>query len=127
MNCLLNGIDASIDCDKDPNLVLPPNAPKIVFLLDPLERFLSAYLNKCVGFYKVEKQCEPLAVLHNDESGLTEGLEENKRAKFEAYVDAMPLTWNVHFFPMGPYCGGLHRDIGSYSFVGKMDQTFIIL
>ena len=97
----------------------PPDAPKFVFLRDPLERFLSAYLDKCVSWHRVEKHCEPLEVFHKNASdSLLQGL--SKQQKFAAYVDAMPLTWNLHFYPQSFYCDGLFRHLGDYDFVGTM-------
>jgi len=82
-----------------PDTAIPENAPKAVFLRDPLERFLSAYIDKCVSWRKVERHCEPLAVFDNEENGLTEGLNKSKKLLFETYVDTMPLKWNMHFIP----------------------------
>ena len=98
---------------------------RIVFLRDPLERFLSAYLDKCVRKLG-EKHCQPNEVFFEKSNGLTEGLEgeENRRAKFEAYVDTVPLKWNLHFYPASWYCDGLYRTIHDYDFVGTMDQNF---
>lgn len=76
------------------------SAAKAVFLRDPLERFLSAYMDKCLDQLGVtERHCEPTLVFSDHENGLTEGLKNNKKMLFEAYVDAMPLKWNMHFFP----------------------------
>ena len=96
---------------------------KIVFVRDPLKRFLSAYLDKCVK-KKREKHCEPNEVFNQEENKLMEGLDENPRAKFEAYVDGIPLKWNLHFFPISWNCDGLYRNIHDYDFVGKMNGDF---
>jgi hypothetical protein len=48
----------------------------------------------------------------------------NKQQMFGAYVDTMPLHWDLHFFPQSLYCNGLFRNIDTYDFVGKMDSEF---
>jgi len=93
----------------------PPDAPHFVFLRDPLERFLSAYLDKCVSWHTIERNCEPLEVSNTT---LLDGL--TRQQQFAAYVDAMPLTWNLHFFPQSFYCDGLFRHLADYDFVGTM-------
>lgn len=65
------------------------SSPKIVFLRDPLERFLSAFINKCIVKGN-EEHCEPVLEY-------VKGM--NKQSLFEAYVNTFPLQWNVHFFP----------------------------
>jgi len=95
-----------------------------VFLRDPLERFLSAYVDKCTRRNARRAHCEPLEVFNSKANGLMEGIEGSKLAHFEAYVDAMPLRWNIHFFPLGLYCGGLSRTLGSYDFVGNLGEGF---
>lgn len=78
---------------------VPTDAPRAVFLRDPLERFLSAYMDKCLDPLGItERHCEPNIVFLDKENGLTEGLED-KKLRFEAYVETMPLKWNLHFFP----------------------------
>ena len=73
-------------------------ASKFVFLRDPLERFLSAFIDKCERRPR-EGHCEPTIVFTDHQNKLTEKLLHNKKLLFEAYVDAMPLKWNLHFFP----------------------------
>jgi len=99
---------------------------KAVFLRDPLERYLSAYLDKCVNehFRSTEHHCEPNVVFNSPDNGMTDGLKMDKRAMFEAYADAMPLKWNMHFVPLGLQSGGLYRTLPSYDFVGKMGKDF---
>lgn len=57
-------------------------------------RFLRCLDRKSI----TEGHCEPTRVFLEKENGFTEGLDD-KKLLFEAYVDAMPLKWNVHFFP----------------------------
>jgi len=128
MSCVLNGqpfkghtckMTVKEKPDADPAAV-----PRIVFLRDPLERFLSAYIDKCIEYKNLQPHCEPEVVFNDPNNPLTEGLVGNKRANFEAYVDAFPLKWNMHFFPMSLYCDGLYRNIHDYAFVGNMDENF---
>ena len=57
--------------------------------------YLGAWIAKSI----TERHCEPTSVFLDKENGFTKGLDDNKKLLFEAYVDAMPLKWNVHFFP----------------------------
>jgi len=97
---------------------------RVVFLRDPLEKLLSGYINKCVTPWRrrVEGHCEPNNVFNG--SDLTAQIETNRKQMFAAYVDALPLKWNLHFIPQSLYCDGLFRLIGSYDFVGYMDNNF---
>jgi len=100
------------------------NIDKFVFLRDPLERFLSGFLDKCENplARKLDPHCEPLTVFDSEE--FTEGVVDHRRSFFEQYVDTMPLKWNMHFFPLSLYCGGLWRYLNDYSFVGYMGPDF---
>lgn len=51
------------------------------------------------------------------------GLFRDKKKFFEAFVDTMALSWDMHFFPQSLYCDGLFRDIHQYDFVGHMGPT----
>ena len=103
----------------------PPGAPSFVFLRDPLERFLSAYIDKCERKVR-EGHCEPAALNPRlnatSKTNLLQGM--NRKQRFEAYVDAFPLKWNVHFFPQSFYCDGLFRHVQNYDFVGTMGPNF---
>jgi len=112
----LNAANMPANLTHEQQVIPPPDAPKFVFLRDPLERFLSAYLDKCVSWHTVERHCEPLEVFHN--TTLLNGLTQQQQ--FAGYVDAMPLTWNLHFFPQSFYCDGLFRHLQDYDFVGTM-------
>jgi len=80
-----------------PDTPISYEAPKAIFLRDPLERFLSAFIDKCLH-KRIERHCEPVAVFLDDAS-LVDGLDQSKKLLFEAYVNAMPLRWNMHYFP----------------------------
>lgn len=81
-----------------PDHQISKRAPHVVFLRDPLERFLSAYLDKCIR-KQFQQHCEPLPVFYEQDNGLMEGLNKSKKLMFETYVETMPLKWNMHFFP----------------------------
>jgi hypothetical protein len=98
-------------------------ASTVVFLRDPLERFLSGFLDKCVRARGLEPHCQPLEVF-SQSPRLVQGIVNNKRNFFEAFVDTMPLKWNMHFFPQSFYCDGLYRNIQNYDFVGYMGANF---
>ena len=50
-------------------------------------------------------------------------IEGQEKAMFGAYVDVLPLKWNVHFVPQALHCD-LHRSIDKYDFVGNMGKDF---
>jgi hypothetical protein len=102
---------------------VPADAPKAVFLKDPLDRFLSGFIDKCVT-RTVEKHCQPFSVFHDPNTGLVKDFLKDKQKLFEIYVDTFPLTWNLHFFPQSMYCGGLYRNFANYSFIGDMGNAF---
>lgn len=136
---------------------VPKDAPHAVFLRDPLERLLSAFLDKCTkpNVRKHEKHCEsicklffhksfapnflslllivgePNEVFNTDGWGKkkivpTKEIEENPKQFFAAYLDVMPLAWNVHFIPQALYCD-LYRTINTdYAFVGDMGKEFMV-
>ncbi|KAL3800147.1 hypothetical protein HJC23_001068 [Cyclotella cryptica] len=113
---------------------LPNNAPHAVFLRDPLERLLSAFLDKCVkpAIRRNERHCEPNEVFNPDAKGdpkalpLITNIEESGKQLFAAYLDTMPLKWNVHFVPQAFMCD-LYRTIDSkYAFVGDMGKEFMM-
>ncbi len=130
--------------DKDNNDLYYPS---FVFLRDPLDRFLSAYLDKCYAERRRmgEKHCEPNEIYNLPSSSINDSPylagfsfdddktmkvqqhhqeHVNKRTMFATYVDTMPLKWNLHFFPQSFYCNGLYRFIDKYDFVGIMDHGF---
>lgn len=116
---------------------LPPSAFQFVFYRDPLERFLSTFLDKCAGWRIVEGHCEPISIFGI--GGWEEAKKQNPRtdpmslllpprkglkdrALFEAYIASFPITWNLHFFLQSTIC----RDTtpSSFDFVGVMNATF---
>lgn len=115
--------------------------PKAVFLRDPLERFLSGFVDKCINKGKRDKEahCEPNVIYapgtHEErlkrfrDKGapsppMVIELETSKKVFFDAYVDTLPLKWNLHFFPSSLYCNGLFRTLPNYDFVGTMGEEF---
>jgi hypothetical protein len=97
---------------------------RAVMLRDPLERMLSGYLNKCVSVptRKFEGHCEPNTIFNG--TTLINGIRDDARQLFAAYVDAFPLKWNIHFFPQSLYCDGLFRHVTKYDYVGYMGEDF---
>jgi len=55
---------------------------------------------------------------------LTTVIQNMDREMFAAYVDLLPLKWNVHFVPQAIFCD-LYRTIGTYDFVGVMGKSFM--
>lgn len=101
--------------------------PKVVFLRDPLERFLSAFLDKCIGKKRREEYCWPHAVYYSKETYQEKNIHTrmlSPQEQFEQFVDVMPLQWNVHFAPLGLSCNGLYRNLYEYDFVGYMGDNF---
>jgi hypothetical protein len=138
------GVDKSKFNTKMP---LRDDAPLTVFLRDPLERLLSAYLDKCVkdGVRKSQGHCEPNAIFaqdwidrraasmtdHEPKDGkegimlpnLSDAAQDSEKEMFAAYVDLFPLKWNVHFVPQAIFCD-LYRTIDSYD-TYYMGKTFM--
>lgn len=123
--------------------------PQTVFLRDPLERLLSAYLDKCVkdNIRKTQGHCEPNAIFAKDwmdrraaKAGDKPKIKDEKeeilppqhndmaqdidKEMFAAYVDLFPLKWNVHFVPQSIFCD-LYRNIQDYDvyYMGKSFMT----
>ena len=122
--------------------ILDEDTPQTVFLRDPLERLLSAYLDKCVkdDVRKTQGHCEPNGIFASEwmerraaKAGkpidekemilppeLPEIAQDSEKEKFAAYVDLFPLKWNVHFVPQAISCD-LYRTIDDYDtyYMGK--------
>ena len=115
------------------------NAPWTVFLRDPLERLLSGFLDKCYrkAQRKREKHCAPNVVFNSQNliegkkkngednfyPNLIQDIDDKDKQFFSAYIEVLPLKWNIHFIPQAIACD-LHRDIGNFDFVGKMGTDF---
>jgi len=91
-------------------------------------------LDKCTkpAMRRNERHCEPNEVFNPDPKGdpkilpLTTNIEESGKQLFAAYLDTMPLKWNVHFVPQALMCD-LYRTIDTkYSFIGNMGKEFMI-
>lgn len=110
--------------NKQPSYRLRPDSDKAVFLRDPLDRFLSGFLDKCIRHNDVVDHCEPVTVFYNQSTSPVSDMLWDKKLFFEMFVDTMPLQWNMHFIPQSLYCNGLYRDIHQYAFVGNMGESF---
>ena len=103
--------------------------PKFVVLRDPLERYLSAFLDKCVKDINDknagQKHCEPWDVFRPDFGNIAiREINGDDRVMFEAFVHASPLKWNMHFLPQALLCDGLYRTIHEYDYVARMGPDF---
>ena len=96
-----------------------PCAPthRFVVLRDPLERFVSAYIDKCIKRRR-EGHCEPKVVM--GDTSLEDELTPAQR--FEAFVDTFPLKWNLHFLPQHMICN-LKDNLADYD-VLVMNTSF---
>ncbi|KAL7505260.1 hypothetical protein ACHAXN_002762 [Cyclotella atomus] len=122
-------------CASQTKKEVPSEAPHVVFLRDPLERLLSGFIDKCVKETQRvhERHCEPNEVFNVDAAhgwgnktvSPTIDLEKNPKQFFAAYLDIMPLKWNLHFVPQALYCD-LYRKIDQYDFVGNMNTEFAV-
>merc|ERR1719215_1741217 len=94
---------------------------KAVFLRDPLERFLSAYLSKCVAWEDGGVNC----------LGGRRATESNARIRFEQMVMAALTeyqryrlyfgnTYNAHYDPQSSFCDS--ADIATYDYVGFLSN-----
>ncbi|KAG7350992.1 sulfotransferase family protein [Nitzschia inconspicua] len=111
--------------NQQPKYATKPKSDKAVFLRDPLDRFLSGFLDKCIEFEDEVDHCEPTTVFHDEDTSPVSGFVSNDPKRFfDIYVDTFPLQWNMHFIPQAFNCGGLYRDIDQYSFVGNMGVSF---
>jgi len=135
-----NKVGNKLQSGKGPIMDLPGSkeeSPSVVIFRDPLERFLSAYIDKCVTSFRrtgeIENHCEPSIIFNEKEKKSTKSsrefvkgfvFEKDHKAMFSAYVDIMPLKWNMHFFPQSLYCNGVYRFLDGYDFIGYMNTTF---
>jgi len=103
-----------------PRLTPELNVSQFVFLRDPLERFLSGFLDKCVNKVASQDYCTSRDFFRNPPAAFT----GNKRSLFEAFVETSPLRWDMHFAPQSFHCDGVYRRLDQYDFVGKMDAHF---
>ncbi|EOD07991.1 hypothetical protein EMIHUDRAFT_106329 [Emiliania huxleyi CCMP1516] len=96
----------------------------VVFLRDPVERFVSGYLDKCrPTIARGERHCEPLGLYINGTHSEFMRLLPHARMQLGSYVDTFPLTWNLHFFPQSLYCDDLGRNAHKYTFRGALNAS----
>ena len=96
-----------------------------VFLRDPIERFVSGYLDKCSDprHARGEKHCEPLLLFLNGTDSEALSTLPLQHMQLGAYIDTCPLKWNLHFFPQSLYCDDLGRSLRRYTFRGTMNDS----
>jgi len=56
---------------------------------------------------------------------LLQDIRDNDQQFFAAYVDILPLKWNLHVIPQAVTCD-LYRNFNDYDFVGNMDEDFMM-
>ncbi|KAL1510193.1 hypothetical protein AB1Y20_006523 [Prymnesium parvum] len=95
-----------------------------VFLREPLERFASGFEDKCRR-NPAERHCSPLEIFGNGSRSRALRSHTSLRGQLAAYADTFPLSWNLHFFPQALFCDDLGRNLHRYSFVGRMNETFL--
>lgn len=97
--------------------------PNDIFGTDFLER---KYKNEQQKNGKVKNEQQYQLYLQQQERyprGITAILQDNEKELFAAYVDLLPLKWNVHFTPQSLTCD-LYRNIDEYD-VYKMGTNFM--
>jgi len=98
--------------------------PNDIFGTDFLERKYKNEQQKNNGVVKNEHQYQLyLQQKERYPRGITAILQDNEKELFAAYVDLLPLKWNVHFTPQALTCD-LYRNIDEYD-VYKMGTNFM--
>jgi len=118
---------------------------RIVWIRDPLERFLDAFLDVCVH-HRSLRHCQPAEVFM-DWSDYFNPRMARPPAKlgpppeplirtslegptlFQAFVDTLPLTWDLYFVPQAFHCDGVYRhpfDVYKWQ-ARKLEQRFPFL
>jgi len=82
------------------NLQSPPateNVSKSVFLRDPLERFLSAFLDKCASDNRVSQtHCQPNVIFRSNQTDhVADFMQQDTRTLFEIHVETSPVSVNL--------------------------------
>ena len=73
-----------------------PSLYKAVMLRDPITRFLSGFVDKCISSHRqAEKHCQPHELFEVPK--LMDDFIANPQLFVDMYVDIIPLQWNVHF------------------------------
>ena len=110
-------------CSYLPELHADPEWLTFAIVRDPLERFLSGYLDKCVSGHYREGHCMPLEMFRNGtRSTALAGM--SAATQLETFVDVFPLHVNRHFFPQAMQCNQLGLSHRNYTFIGSMNETF---
>mmetsp|Transcript_37605 Transcript_37605/g.105665 ORF Transcript_37605/g.105665 Transcript_37605/m.105665 type:complete len:355 (-) Transcript_37605:155-1219(-) len=94
-----------------------------IFLRDPAERFLSAWLSKCDAWEYGGIDCLGPRVTGLPESKKVELFEKTVIELLPKYMARMRAngTYNAHYDPQHLFCGGRHLD--EYDFVGRLSGS----
>jgi len=94
-----------------------------IFVRDPAERFLSAWLSKCDAWEYGGIDCLGPRVTGLPESKKVELFEKTVIELLPKYMARMRAngTYNAHYDPQHLFCGGRHLD--EYDFVGRLSGS----
>lgn len=80
-------------CYQHQGMLAKTNVQRAVFLRDPLERYLSGFLDKCTTYHRVsETHCQPLAIFQSNQTDHVKDYLQDTQKLFEIYVDASPVS-----------------------------------
>jgi hypothetical protein len=94
-----------------------------IFVRDPAERFLSAWLSKCDAWEYGGMDCLGSRVTDLPESKKVEAFEKTVVELLPKYMAIWRAngTYNAHYDPQHAFCGGRHLD--EYDFVGTLSGS----
>jgi hypothetical protein len=94
-----------------------------IFLREPAERFLSAWLSKCDAWEYGGIDCLGPRVTDLPESKKVELFEKTVLELLPQYMDRMRVdgSYNAHYDPQNIFCGG--RRLEEYDFVGELSGS----
>ncbi len=96
-----NTTDVDItNCFKRQGALATKNVQKSVFLRDPLERFLSGFLDKCTTKNRIEQShCQPNIIFSSNPTDYVADFLTETKKLFEVYVDTLPVRGRIKCFP----------------------------